>query len=44
MTYLQYKQEMNYEILNLIKQEKVELAYNTQTLYVKNTYIYDQIQ
>lgn len=37
MTYLQYKQEMNYEILNLIKQEKVELAYNTQTLYVKNT-------
>lgn len=35
MEYLQYKQEMNYEILDLIQKENIELAYNTQTIYLK---------
>lgn len=35
MDYLEYKQEMNYKILNLIQKEHIELAYNTQTVYVK---------
>lgn len=33
--YLQYKQEMNYEILDLIQKENIDLAYNTQTIYLK---------
>ncbi len=37
LSYLQFKQEINYELLDLIQKENVELAYNTQTLYLKNS-------
>lgn len=33
--FLKFKEDVNYAILDLIKQEHVELAYHTQTLYIK---------
>ena len=30
------KEEINYAIMSIFKKEKVQLAYNTQTIYVKN--------
>lgn len=35
LNYLQFKQEINYEILDLIQKENIGLAYNSQTLYIK---------
>lgn len=35
LNYLQFKQEMNYELLDLIQKENINLAYNSQTLYIK---------
>ncbi len=35
-TFLEEKEAINYKLLQLLKQEKIELAYNTQTIYVKN--------
>ena len=32
---LKIKEEINYKILEILKEEKIELAYNTQTIYVK---------
>lgn len=36
MDFLQFKEDMNYAILNLIQNEGIELAYDTKTLYVKH--------
>lgn len=33
--FLEIKEEINYKILGILKEEKIELAYNTQTIYVK---------
>ena len=33
--FLEIKEEINYKILEILKEEKIELAYNTQTIYVK---------
>ena len=33
--YLDIKEEINYRVLQILESEKVELAYNTQTLYLK---------
>lgn len=33
--FLEIKEEINYEILEILKEERIELAYNTQTIYVK---------
>lgn len=34
-SFLEEKETINYKILQLLKQENIELAYNTQTIYVK---------
>ena len=34
--YLKVKEKLNYKIMKIIEENKVELAYNTQTIYVKN--------
>lgn len=34
--YLQFKQEMNYELLDLINKEDIKIAHNPQTVYLKN--------
>ena len=34
--YLKHKEEINYAIMSIFEKEKVQLAYNTQTIYVKN--------
>ena len=36
MEYLKHKEEINYAIMSIFEKEKVQLAYNTQTIYVKN--------
>lgn len=36
MDFINFKHEMNYSILDLIQKEGIELAYDTQTLYVKH--------
>ena len=33
-SYLAIKENVNYKIMQILKQEKVELAYNTQTIYI----------
>ena len=33
--YLQFQENMNLEIMNLIQQEKIELAYDSKTIYLK---------
>ena len=33
--YLEIKEQINYEIMVILQNECVELAYNTQTVYVK---------
>lgn len=33
--FLEIKEEINYRILEILNEEKIELAYNTQTIYVK---------
>lgn len=33
--YLELKEKLNYKIMHLLEENKVELAYNTQTIYVK---------
>ena len=35
--FLKVKEKVNYEIIKIVQNENVELAYNTQTLYVKNS-------
>jgi len=35
MDFLQFKQEINYMLLDLVQKEGIDLAYHTQTLYVK---------
>lgn len=35
-TFLEEKEAINYKILQLLKKENIELAYNTQTIYIKN--------
>lgn len=35
MEYLRIKEQINYEIMSILQREGVELAYNTQTVYVK---------
>lgn len=35
--FLKCKEQINYEIMSIMKKENVELAYNTQTLYIKNS-------
>ena len=37
MEYLRIKEQINYEIIAILQSENVELAYNTQTIYVKNS-------
>lgn len=34
--FLEVKEQINYEIMNILRNENVELAYNTQTMYIKN--------
>lgn len=34
--YLQFKQEMNYELLDLIQKENIKIIHNAQTVYVKS--------
>lgn len=33
--YLKFKEEMNYMIMNLLQSENIDLAYNSQTIYLK---------
>ncbi len=33
-SYLAIKENVNYKIMQILKQEKVDLAYNTQTIYI----------
>ena len=33
--YMEIREKINYDILTILQQEGVELAYNTQTIYVK---------
>lgn len=33
--FLKIKEEINYQTLKILREEKIELAYNTQTIYVK---------
>lgn len=35
--FLKVKEKVNYEIIKIVQNENVELAYDTQTLYVKNS-------
>ena len=35
--YLFHKEKINYEIISIIQKENITLAYNTQTLHVKNS-------
>ncbi len=42
MSFIQFKHEMNYDILDLIQKENIELAYNTQTLYLKKDSNYSE--
>ena len=35
LEYLHCKEEVNYKIINILQNENVELAYNTQTIYMK---------
>ena len=35
--FLYHKEDINYKIMSILQKENVELAYNTQTLYVKNS-------
>ena len=35
LEYLYCKEEVNYKIMNILQNENVELAYNTQTIYMK---------
>ena len=35
LEYLHCKEEVNYKIMNILQNENVELAYNTQTIYMK---------
>lgn len=34
--YLKLKERLNYNILNILEKSKVDLAYNTQTIHIKN--------
>ena len=34
--FIDVKEQINYEIMTILESENVELAYNTQTIYVKN--------
>ena len=33
--FLEIKEQINYEIMNILQNQGVQLAYNTQTVYVK---------
>ena len=33
--YLDIKEEINYNIIKILESENVEMAYNTQTMYLK---------
>ena len=33
--FLQFKENMNFEIMNLLQEEKIELAYDSKTIYLK---------
>ena len=33
--YLDIKEEINYRIMEILENERVEMAYNTQTMYLK---------
>ena len=35
--YLNIKEKVNYEVMSILHKENIELAYNTQTLYIKNS-------
>ena len=35
--FLNVKEKVNYEVMSILHKEGIELAYNTQTLYVKNS-------
>lgn len=35
--FLNVKEKVNYEIMAILHKENIKLAYNTQTLYVKNS-------
>ena len=35
--YLKLKEKLNYQVMQILEKNSVELAYNTQTVYVKNT-------
>ena len=35
LSYIRIKEQINYEIMTILQNEGVELAYNTQTVYVK---------
>ena len=35
--FLQFKENMNFEIMHLLQNEKIELAYDSKTIYL-NTY------
>lgn len=37
MEYLHIKEQINYKIMSILKKENVNLAYNTQTIYIKNS-------
>ena len=35
-SYLAEREDINYKIMKILKEEGISLAYNTQTVYVKN--------
>ena len=35
-SYLAEKENINYKIMNILREENIELAYDTKTVYVKN--------
>ena len=36
ISYLREREDINYKIMKILKEENIELAYDTKTVYVKN--------